>query len=155
MFDNANLTAGSVMTKAVLTISPQATLREAAALMAQHGISALPVVESDGTVAGLLSEADLVRPDDAAEARRDWWLQHLADGENLASDFLSAIHTANRSVARLMRRDVEAVGELTPLKEVAALLTKKNIRRVLVLKDGKLAGILSRADLVRALAAGA
>lgn len=155
MFENSTLTAGSVMTADVATISPQTTLRAAARLMATRGISALPVVETDGTVVGLLSEADLVRPDDAAVRRRDWWLQHLADGHDLAPEFLAAIQAMDQTVAHAMQRNVASVTELTPLKEVAAQLVGKNVRRLLVLREGKLAGIVSRADLVKSIAAGA
>ena len=155
MFEDSTLTAGSVMTADVVTISPQTSLRAAARLMASRGISALPVVEADGTVVGLLSEADLVRPNDAAVRRRDWWLQHLADGHDLAPEFLAAIHAMDQNVGHAMQRDVASVSEMASLKDVALQLVGKNIRRLLVLREGKLAGIVSRADLVKAIAAGA
>src|SRR5580700_7248767 len=78
MFDASNLTAADVMTAEVATVRPEATLRQAARVMAERRVSGLPVVNGAGAVVGLLTEADLVRPDEAAERRRDWWLTMLA-----------------------------------------------------------------------------
>lgn len=155
MFETTTVTAGSIMTPAVVTIGATATLREAARTMASHNVSALPVLNELGKVVGLVSEADLLRPDDVAARRRDWWLNHLADGHDLAPCFLAAIQESDRLVARVMNHDVVSVSEFAPLSEIARLLAGKNIRRVLVLREGALAGIVSRADLVRAMADGA
>ena len=154
MFDASNLTAADMMTREVVTVRPDITLRQAARLMAERRVSGLPVVDAAGAVVGMLTEADLVRPDEAAERRRDWWLTMLADGHDLAPEFISAIAAGNRHVEQVMHRDVISVTEQTTLREVARLIAEHNIRRVVVLRDGKLAGIVSRADLVRALAGG-
>jgi CBS domain-containing protein len=154
MFDAPNLTAADVMTANVATVRPDATLRQAARLMADRRVSGLPVVDGAGTVVGLLTEADLVRPDEAAERRRDWWLTMLADGHDLAPEFTAAIAASNRHVEQVMHRDVISVTETASLRDVARLIAEHNIRRLVVLRDGKLVGIVSRADLVRVLAGG-
>jgi CBS domain-containing protein len=155
MFDASNLTAADVMTRDCATVRPDNTLRQAARVMAERRVSGLPVVDAAGALVGMLTEADLVRPDEAAERRRDWWLTMLADGHDLAPEFMAAIAAGNRPVEKVMHREVVSVTELTPLREVARLIAAHNVRRVAVLRDGKLVGIVSRADLVRALAGGA
>ncbi|ODU57487.1 MAG: hypothetical protein ABS99_04885 [Acetobacteraceae bacterium SCN 69-10] len=152
MFETSNLTAGDVMTTAVITVGPDTTLRQAARLMAGKDVSALPVVDAAGAVLGLVSDTDLVRRDEAAERRRDWWLAMLADGQDLAPEFLAAIAANDRPVAQVMQRDVVSVAATAPLAEVAGLISGKHVRRVLVVTDGKLAGVVSRADLIKALA---
>lgn len=151
MFDTS-LTAADVMTRALVTVSPDATLRQAARLMASRNITALPVVDAAGQVVGLVSDSDLVRRDEAAERRRDWWLAMLADGHDLAPDFLAAINSSSRQVSQVMRKDVVSVAPTASLAEVAGLIAGKQVRRVLVLDGGRLAGLVSRADLIKALA---
>lgn len=151
MFDTS-LTAADVMTRAVVSVNPDTTLRQAASLMATKGISALPVVDATGAVVGLVSDSDLVRPDEAAERRRDWWLAMLADGHDLAPDFLAAINAADRKVVQVMHKEVVSLAPTATLAEVAGLIAGKQVRRVLVLENGKLVGIVSRADLIKALA---
>ena len=154
MFDTSHLTAADVMTREVVTAHPDDTLRRAAQLMLKRGVSGLPVTDAQGRLVGLVSEADLVRPDDAAEQRFHRWLDILADGEELSPDILATIDAGNRPVAKVMRTDPITVSEQTPLREVANLVGRDNVRRVLVLRDGKLVGIVARRDLVRALASG-
>src|ERR1019366_6616764 len=100
MFDASNLTASDVMTRNVATVRLDSTLRQAARLMAEHGISGLPVVDATGAAVGMLSEADLVRPDEAAERRREWWLTMLAEGDDLAPEFMAAIAASGRPVEK-------------------------------------------------------
>ncbi len=152
MFDASNLTAADVMTREVATVHPESTVRQAARLMTERRISGLPVVDAKGAVIGMVTEADLLRSDEAAERRRDWWLMMLADGNDLAPEFVAAIAESNRPVAKVMHQGVVSFTETTPLREVAGLISNRDIRRVVVLRDGKLVGIVSGADLVRALA---
>lgn len=152
MFDTTNLTAADVMTRDVVTIGLDNTVRQAARLMAEKSISALPVLDATGKVLGVVSDTDLVRRDEAAERRRDWWLGMLADGHDLAPEFLTAISDSSRRVEQVMHREVVSVAEGARLNEIASLIAGKKVRRVLVLKDGKLSGVVSRADLIKALA---
>ena len=154
MFDTSNFTAADVMTREVVTVGPDETLRRAAQLMLKRGVSGLPVVDFRGRVVGVISEADLVRPDEAAEKRFHRWLDILADGEELAPELIAAVDAANRPVAKVMRTDPITVTEQTPLRDEANLVGRDNVRRVLVVTDGKLVGIVARRDLVRALASG-
>jgi signal-transduction protein with cAMP-binding, CBS, and nucleotidyltransferase domain len=101
----------------------------------------------------MLSEGDLMRPFGAAnEMRRAWWLGVLAEGTDLAPDFLDYIRVDRRSAHDLMTPDVVTATEQTSLSEIADLMSKHRIKRVPILTDGKLVGIVSRADVVRALA---
>jgi len=154
MFDTTHLTAADVMTRDVVTVRPNDTLRHAAQIMLDRAISGLPVVDAEGRPVGVVSERDLIHLDEDAEKRARWWLDILAEGEELAPDFLAAINGMNRSVAKVMRTDLITVSESTPLREVAETIARQNIRRVLVMKDGKLVGIVARRDLVKVLARG-
>lgn len=103
----------------------------------------------------MVSEGDLIGRDEAArEARLDWWLSMLAEGEPLSADFLDSVRSAERRARDVMTAPVITVGEETEIDEIARLLTLHRIKRVPVLRDGQIVGIVSRADLVRALAAG-
>jgi len=145
--------AASIMTRDVITCGPDATVAEVAALLAGHDISAVPVCDKDGRLLGMLSEGDLMRPFGAAnEMRRAWWLGMLAEGTELAPEFLDYVREDRRRAQDLMTRDVITATERTSAGEIADLVNKHRIKRVPILRDGKLVGIVSRADLVRALA---
>ena len=140
--------AQDVMTTCVATIDAGATVREAAKLMLERGISALPVMDRKDRVVGIISEGDLVRRTEVGTgAARSWWLRLLA--ENAARDYLK---THGTSVSDVMTSPAVSVRRATPLQEVARLLEKHRIKRVPVLEAGRLVGIVSRADLVRRLA---
>lgn len=147
------MTAAEVMTRAVVTIPPESTLRQAARLMTRHGISALPVVR-DGLPVGIVSESDLVAPDAAPAGQPDWWLHQLAGEVELAPEYMAALRDAGRSVGQVMQPNPVWVPETATLREVSAHMAREGVRRVLVLRDGALVGILSRRDLVRAFAGG-
>lgn len=145
--------AASIMTRDVVTCGPDATVAEVAALLAEHEISAVPVCDKDGRLLGMLSEGDLMRPFGAAnEMRRAWWLGMLAEGTELAPEFLDYVRVDKRRAHDLMTREVITATERTSAGEIADLINKHRIKRVPILRDGKLVGIVSRADLVRALA---
>jgi CBS domain-containing protein len=146
--------ARDVMTSAVTLVGPDTPIREVAKILCEHGISAVPVVGEAGVPIGMISEGDLIGRNEAdREARRDWWLTLLAEGEMLNADFLASLRTPERRARDVMAAPVVTVGEETEVNEIARLLTAYRIKRVPVLRDGGIVGIVSRADLVRALAA--
>ena len=152
MFDTSNLPAADVMSRDVVTVGPNDTLRHAAQVMLDRAISGLPVVDAEGHVVGIVSERDLIHLDEAAAKKARWWLDILAEGEELSPDFIAAINGMNRAVSKVMHTDLITVREDTPLPEVAEQIARQNIRRVLVLREGKLVGIVARRDLVKVLA---
>ena len=142
--------AMDIMTSEVITVEEDATVQAAAELMAEHGISALPVVDKDTRVIGIVSEGDLLhRAETATEQRRSWWLEIMTSTNQLAGEYIKS-HSAK--VTDVMTRDVISVTDTTPVADIAVLLETHRIKRVPVLRDGRLAGIVSRANLVRALA---
>jgi CBS domain-containing protein len=142
------------MTSPVVSVTPDMPVNQVARVLLEHGISAAPVVDERGEPIGMISEGDLIARDDRArEARRDWWLTLLAEGEALHPDFLAGVKAPQTRVRDVMTSPVITVGEETELRDVARLLTAHRIKRVPVLSDGRVVGILSRADCVRALGA--
>jgi CBS-domain-containing membrane protein len=142
--------AMDVMTSEVVTVDEDAAVQTAARLMAERGISALPVVDRHNRVIGMVSEGDLMhRAETGTERRRAWWLDMLAATNQLAADY---IKSHGGKVKDVMTRDVISVTDTTAVADIAALLETKGIKRVPVLRDGRLVGIVSRANLVRALA---
>jgi len=145
--------AKDVMTTEVVTIGPDASVQQVAMLLSERGISGVPVVDEAKRVVGIISEGDLLhrielgterRP---ARRRQSWWLSSFAAAE--APDY---VKSRGRRVNDLMTQDVVTVTEDTPLADVATLLETRGIKRVPVVRDGSLVGIISRANLVRALA---
>jgi hypothetical protein len=100
----------------------------------------------------MVSEGDLVgRTDMEREARRDWWLALLAEGEALNPEFVASLRTMQHKASDIMTAPVITVGETAPLAEVAGLLAAHRIKRTPVIRDGRIVGIVSRADLLRTL----
>src|ERR1700758_1179967 len=142
--------AMDVMTSEVITVDENASVQSVAKLMAKHAISAVPVVDKDTRVIGMVSEGDLLhRAETGTERRRSWWLEMMASTNQLAGEYLKS-HSSR--VKDVMTRDVILVADTTPVADIAVLLETNRIKRVPVLRDGKLVGIVSRANLVRALA---
>jgi CBS domain-containing protein len=145
--------ARDVMTTEVVSVSPETPTNKVAELLDEKGISAVPVVDSGGAPIGMVSEGDLIGRDETErEARRDWWLTLLAEGEMLNRDFLASLRRPERVARDVMSAPVITAGENTDIGEIARLLTTHRIKRVPVVRDGRIVGIVSRADLVRALA---
>jgi len=143
--------AMDVMVRDVVTVKPETDVASAIKLLIEHDISALPVVDDGGMVVGMLSEADLVRRAElGTDKQRPWWLEALTPGSMLAEEFAKA-HGLRAS--EVMSPHVVSASEETPLAEIATLLEKHRIKRVPIIEDGKLVGIVSRSNLVQALAA--
>ncbi|MBL0901285.1 MAG: CBS domain-containing protein [Reyranella sp.] len=140
---------GDVMTANVVCIGPQATVLEAARLLLGERISALPVVDGAGRLVGILSEGDLIhRAEIGSDRPARRWTAVFADGGRLARDFLKA---HGRTVAEVMSKKVVTVGETTNLAEVAALMDEHRVKRLPVVRDGRIVGIVSRANLLQAM----
>ena len=144
------MNAKEIMTTPVITVFPWAKVRDVARLLAENCISAVPVVDDQMGVIGIVSEGDLLRRKELGTGKcRSWWLELLAGADTLARDYTRAHATAVRDV---MSAPVISVSEETPLAKIADILEEHGFKRVPVVRNGKLAGIVSRADLVRALA---
>ncbi len=147
------MNARDIMTTAVVTAGPGTPMPEIAGLLLAHRISAVPVVDETGAVIGMVSEGDLLRfGAGEREARRDWWLTFLAEGETLSAEFLASLRAPNRTAREIMSAPVVTVGEHADIAEIGKLLVTHRIKRVPVIRDGRIVGIVSRADLVGALA---
>jgi len=146
--------ASEIMTKDVVAARPDTPLPEIARLLVEHGISALPVVDQSGAVIGMVSEGDLIHrgADEDREKRRDWWLTLLAEGEALHPEFLATLKSPDRTAEDVMNAPVVTVDEHAEAREIAKILNEYHIKRVPVVRDGKMIGIVSRADLLRAFA---
>ncbi len=152
MLDEAIFKAGDLMTRDVAVVHPETSLLEAVKLMAGRRISGVPVVDDAGTIVGMLSEGDLVRWHEGYTERQARWLDMLAEGFELAPAFLQGIQEQHRKVKSVMSSGATTVTEDVPAREVANLMYEKNIKRVPVVRDGRLVGIVARSDLIRALA---
>jgi CBS domain-containing protein len=143
--------AKDVMTTRVVTVGPETTVREIAGVLHEKGISAVPVVDDDGALLGIVSEGDLIHRQEIGTERRkgSWWLRLLGGTESLAIDYTKSHGMHARDV---MTRNVITVSESASLVNVAEILETKRVKRVPVLRDGALVGIVSRANLVQALA---
>ena len=114
----------------------------------------MPVVDNSGAPIGIVSEGDLIgRNVSERDKRRDWWLEMLAEGTTLSPTFLDFVRSTDRPVRQVMVAPVKTVGEDTPVEEIAQLLETHRIKRVPVVRSGRVVGIISRADLLRVLAA--
>ena len=138
------------MTSEVVSVDEDATVTAVAKLLSERGISAVPVVNKSNQVIGMVSEGDLLhRAETGTERRRSWWLDMMASTNQLAGDYIKSHSVKAKDV---MTRNILSVVETTPVADIALLLETNRIKRVPVVRDGKLVGIVSRANLVRALA---
>lgn len=143
--------AKDVMTADVISVKPDDTVADVARALMEHGISAAPVIDRDELV-GIVSEGDLVRRAEVgtAERHRSWWLQLFTAESTLTREFVKS-HAAH--VRDIMVERVVTVAEDTPLNEIAATLERQRIKRVPVVRNNRVVGIVSRADIVQKLAA--
>ena len=141
--------ARDIMTKSVVTVTPETRIADIARVLLDRRISALPVVEADGSVVGIVSEGDLIhRAETKTERHRSWWLELVSSAEVLADDYVKSHGLTARDV---MSAPVVFADPDTPLAALATLLDRHRIKRVPILEAGVLVGIVSRADLLRGL----
>ncbi len=138
-----------IMTHPVITVMPETTIGEAAELMIRHRISGLPVVNAAGEVMGIVTEGDLLRrAETGTERRRSRWLEFLIAPGRLASEYA---HAHGRRVGEVMTDAVISVGSDDPVADLIEVMERRRIKRVPVIDEGRLIGIVSRANLVHAL----
>jgi len=143
--------AKDVMTVPVVSVTPDTKVGEIARLLLTRGISAVPVLGGDGQLEGIVSEGDLVRrPESGTERRPPWWLALFSDQDEQARDYAKS---HGRRAADVMTRNVVSVDKNATLASIATLLEKHRIKRVPVIRDGRVVGIVSRANLLQGLAA--
>ncbi len=143
--------ATKVMTRRVVTIPADATVYAAADILLGARVSAAPVVDPDGKMIGIVSEADLMNRPEVGTVPAKSWLQRLLAPESvLARDFL---RSHSHRVADVMTHDVVTAEEHTDLKDIAGLMQSRGVKRVPIVRDGKVVGIVSRANLLQGLLA--
>jgi CBS domain-containing protein len=140
--------AKDIMTTKVVTVGPDMPVNAIAALFLERHISAVPVIDDDRRILGIVSEGDLMRRGET-ERRPSWWLAAFSNAEELARDFT---RSRGQRAKDVMTHEVLTVTEETPIAAIADLLEKRRIKRVPVVREGRIVGIVSRADLLRALA---
>ena len=142
--------ASDIMVTDVITVTTESDVPQVAALLLTNHISAAPVVDADGRLVGMISEGDLLHRSESGTAHeRPWWLQMLMSRELLAGEF---VREHSRRAGDLMTRDVVSAAPDTPVADIATLLERHRIKRVPIVADGRLVGIVSRANLIQALA---
>jgi len=146
--------ARDVMTAKVISVGPDQPARDIARTLLEHRISALPVVDRDGVPIGMVSEGDIIgRPPDDRVARIDWWLGLVSGAQPLDDKFQKRLEAKDRTARDVMSAPLVTVTEDTNIGEIARLFAIYHVKRVPVLRDGRIVGIVSRADLLPALAA--
>src|SRR5690606_24225773 len=138
-----------VMTTNVVSVTPDTPVEEIAKVLLDHRISAVPVIDADGHVAGIVSEGDLMRrPESGTHRHSTWWLSLLASPAQQATEY---VKSHGRKASEVMTQPVITVAEDTRLEEVADILERLRIKRVPVLRGNEVVGIVSRANLLHGL----
>jgi CBS domain-containing protein len=142
--------ANEVMTRRVVSVRPEATVLEAVRLMLDNHISGLPVIDTNGKLVGIVTEGDFLRrAETGTQRKRSRWLELLAGPGTLAEDY---IHAHGRKVDEVMTSDPVTISEDTPLEEVVRLMERRRVKRLPVVRGNSVVGIVSRANLMHALA---
>ncbi|MCS0495702.1 CBS domain-containing protein [Ancylobacter sp. MQZ15Z-1] len=142
--------ARDVMTAPVITAKPTDTVAQVAKTLLEHRIGGVPVVDDAGALIGIVSEGDLIRRIEAGTARRrSWWLEAMLDDATLELEY---VKSHGRTASDVMRRSVVTATPDAPLHEIASLFEGHDIKRVPIVEDGRLVGIVSRSNLIQAVA---
>lgn len=142
--------AKEIMTTDVACARADQSIHDVARVLLERSVSALPVVDDDGRLIGVISEGDLLRRvETGTERKQSWWLDMLVSTEEKSRDYLKshAVH-----VRDVMTKDVITIDEETPVSEIAGIIEENRIKRVPVLRGERLVGVVSRADIIRMLA---
>ncbi len=138
-----------VMTRNVISVRANQPVLEAAQMMLQNRISGLPVVDVAGALVGIVTEGDFLRRGEiGTQRRRPKWLEFLVGPGRLAAEY---VHSAGRTVEEVMTPDPATVGEGDSLETVVELMERRHVKRLPVLRNGRIVGIVSRANLMDAL----
>ena len=142
--------AKDIMTPKVLSVGPDASILEAIQLILEKRISGLPVVDQNGQLAGIVTEGDFLRrAETETQRKRPRWIEFFIGPGRLAGEY---VRTHGRKVAEVMTPDPVTISEDTPLDEIVELMEEQRIKRLPVARDGEVVDIVSRADLLHALA---
>ncbi len=142
--------AHQIMTRNVITVTPETTIVDAANMMLHHHISGMPVVDGRGALVGIISEGDFIRRAEiGTQRKRGRWLQFLLGPGAEASDFVRA---TGRKVGEIMTQSPLTVTEQTSLEDIVHLMETKNVKRLPVVRDGQVVGLVSRSNLLQAVA---
>ena len=142
--------AHQIMTRSVITITPEATILEAAKTMLRHHVSGLPVVDAAGKLVGIVSEGDFVRRSEiGTQRKRGRWLKFLLGAGSAATDY---VHEYGRKISDVMTSEPLTVAEDATLEKIVTLMEANGVKRLPVMKGDKLVGIVSRANLLQAVA---
>lgn len=142
--------AHQIMTRKVITVGPDCSIADAANLMLRNHISGLPVLDKVGDLIGIVSEGDFLRRSEiGTQRKRPSWLQFLTSTGRLADEF---VDERGRKIGDVMTRDPVTVSDDTPLDEMVSLMESKGVKRLPVMRNGKMVGIVTRANLLQSVA---
>jgi CBS domain-containing protein len=145
------MNAGDIMVRDVVSVGPDTPVREVASLMLGRRISGVPVVDAERRVLGVVSEGDLIRrPEIETDHAPKGWLGLFLSDEERARDF---VKSHGRMAREVMTQPAICVGRDTPLTDLVRLMERNRVKRLLVVEEGRLAGLVTRADLLRAMVA--
>lgn len=142
--------AHQIMTRPVITVTPETTIVDAANTMLQKHVSGLPVVDATGKLVGIVSEGDFIRRSEiGTQRKRGRFLKFILGPGKAATDF---VHEHGRKVAEVMTPEPLTITEETPLEDIVELMEKNNVKRLPVMRADKIVGIVSRSNLLQAVA---
>jgi CBS domain-containing protein len=142
--------AYQIMTRRVITVSPETSIIDAADIMLRNHVSGLPVVAAAGRLVGIISDGDFIRRAEiGTERKRGRWLRLLVGPGQVASDF---VHGRGRKVGEIMTPDPVTIAEDSPLAKTVQIMEKYHIKRLPVLRGDQLVGIVTRSDILHAVA---
>ncbi|MGE3649539.1 MAG: CBS domain-containing protein, partial [Reyranellaceae bacterium] len=139
------------MTIGVVTVPADASVYDAAFILLTAGISAAPVVNAGGKMIGIVSEADLMNRPELGTVEKKSWLERLISDD--AASARAFVHSHSHRVADVMTKDVVSAGPRTPLTEIARLPREHRVKRIPIVEDGEVVGIVSRSHLLQGLLA--